>query len=618
MGENLISGGDVVLQSTKLDDLEDVIAYGANANSFLVFNGEKWVAKTLSEVAELVIGDIESVKFNENQFIMDDAGLVNLLGYAEAEIGSQPVKNADGTIGWVKPKEISTEGLATVEQLNNLQELVEGNAKDIDDLQTANNNFNEIINGKADANEVNEALNLKANIADVNNALEGKANVSDLEGKANISDLEGKANVSDLEDKANVSDVNAALELKANAADVNAALELKANAADVYSKTAADKAIADAIAAAPHLERKIYEKLSDAEVAVATFDDSADKYIYMVARENSNDSNYYDEYMAFKDPNGLWQLEKVGDWGVDLSAYAKTSDVNAALENKVDKANDARLITFIEADKLERIEAGAQVNYISAASTDFTVVDGTLSLNNIDISKVSNLESALAEKVNKVYYTVENEDGSTSKVEGTLLSPEDKEKLAALVIDENGSVGVSGTVNAENVEGLGSWITANGATHISNLTESNLFSTLVDKINYITSVDKEVFEVAEGNLQLLSSVKSNLNSLDSILTANAGNENALYLTTTEEKAALSAVVAGDFSNYISSVNEDVFEVAEGKLDLVNVPASALSAVIGNMNLLPNYSEEKQITIVDEINNIYNILTWNDIPGSKEN
>jgi hypothetical protein len=79
----------------------------------------------------------------------------------------------------------------------------------------------------------------------------------------------------------------------------------------------------------------------------------------MVARENSSDGNYYDEYMAFKDSNELWQLEKVGDWGVDLSAYAKTSDVNTALENKVDKVEGSRLITDVEISKLEGIEAGA-------------------------------------------------------------------------------------------------------------------------------------------------------------------------------------------------------------------------------------------------------------------
>lgn len=383
MGENLISGSDVVLQSAKLDDLEDVIASGANTNSFLVFNGEKWVAKTLSEVVELVVGDIESVKFNENQFAMDNAGLVNLLGYAEAEIGSQPVKNADGTIGWVKPKEISTEDLATVEQLNNLRELVENNANDIDDLQTANNNFSEIIDGKANANEVNEALNLKANITDVNNALEGKANIS----------------------------------------DVNTALELKANVADVYSKEDADQAIASAIAGVSHLKRKIFDSKIAAENAMIDYGDSADQYIYMVHRELLiKDGNYYDEYMAFKKSDG-WTLEKIGDWEVDLSAYAKTEDVNEALDlkanktdvesalslksniidvtnwlnNKVDKIDGHSLMSDAEHSKLEGIESGAQVNIINSINTEELAIDENkqLSIKQIAISKVVNLEETL-------------------------------------------------------------------------------------------------------------------------------------------------------------------------------------------------------------------------------
>ena len=215
------------------------------------------------------------------------------------------------------------------------------------------------------------------------------------------------------------------------------------------------------------------------------------------------DGNYYDEYMAFKKSDG-WTLEKIGDWEVDLSAYAKTSDVNTALENKVDKANDARLITFVEVGKLEGIEAGAQVNYISTVSNDFTVADGALSLNDIDISKVSGLESVLAEKVNKVYYTVENEDGSTSKVEGAFLSPVDKAKLNALVIDEDGGVAVSGTVNASKVEGLGDWITENGANYITGLTDNNLSPVLAEKINFITSVDTNTFSVVDGKLNLVN------------------------------------------------------------------------------------------------------------------
>jgi hypothetical protein len=45
----------------------------------------------------------------------------------------------------------------------------------------------------------------------------------------------------------------------------------------------------------------------------------------------------------------------------------------------------------------------------------------------------------------------------TERVEGTLLSPTDKEKLDALVIGDNG-VEISGKVNAFNVEDLNVWI----------------------------------------------------------------------------------------------------------------------------------------------------------------
>ena len=41
----------------------------------------------------------------------------------------------------------------------------------------------------------------------------------------------------------------------------------------------------------------------------------------------------------------------------------------------------------------------------------------------------------------------------------TLLSPTNKEKLDNLVLNEDGSVGISGSVAAEKVTGLADWIT---------------------------------------------------------------------------------------------------------------------------------------------------------------
>jgi hypothetical protein len=63
-------------------------------------------------------------------------------------------------------------------------------------------------------------------------------------------------------------------------------------------------------------------------------------------------------------------------------------------------------------------------------------------------------------------------------------------------------------------------------------------------------------------------------------------------------------------NFIKSVNTDVFALNDSKLDLIAVPSDALTPVLGDMNLLPN--KDKNFTLVDEINNLYDIVTWSDI------
>ena len=84
------------------------------------------------------------------------------------------------------------------------------------------------------------------------------------------------------------------------------------------------------------------------------------------------------------------------------------------------------------------------------------------------------------------------------------------------------------------------------------------------------------------------------------------------LITQDEISALQKVIGGEFNNFIKSVNTDIFSVnVDGKLDLVSIPTSLLTPVIGDMTKLPNYTEET--TIVNEINNIYDRLTWQEIP-----
>lgn len=209
-------------------------------------------------------------------------------------------------------------------------------------------------------------------------------------------------------------------------------------------------------------------------------------------------------------------------------------------------------------------------------------------------TQISTLEDSIDNKVEKVIYQVpiidengdpvldDNNNPTYREVEGTLVTPEDREKLNALVLDEDGGgVEISGTVNAENVEGLGTWITTHGNIYIKNLNEDNLSNTVLDKLNYITSVTDNLI-VIDGKLDL------NKSTLDT----------------------LSSIVNGDF-NFIKTVNTDIFKVSEtGNLDLISIPINTLTPVLGDFTKLPNYTNGFKLS--DEISNIYDILTWSEI------
>lgn len=296
-----------------------------------------------------------------------------------------------------------------------------------------------------------------------------------------------------------------------------------------YSKLEIDSKLADA-----GLKRVIKNKVEDIDVNAL----DAERYIYMVPSGLLEDDNKYYEYVVIDG-----KVEQVGSWEVDLSAYAKTQDVNNALANKVDI----------------------------------------------------------------IYYTVENDDGTTSQVAGSLLSPEDKEKLSALVLDEEGGVGISGTVNADNVSGLGTWITNNATNHIVNLTENNLSQELKDKIDFITSVDESNFTVVDGKLDFKAINAAEVAGLQALLDNKVNIEAGSRLINAEEITLLEKVSQGEFDNLIANVNEAIFSIDDSTLNLIAIPSELLLDTVGDLTKLSNFSEGT--TIVNEINNIYEILTW---------
>lgn len=342
----------------------------------------------------------------------------------------------------------------------------------------------------------------------------------------------------------------------------------KANTADV------ERAIAEAVAGADHLKREIVG-------ALPAIGDADPNTIYMIPNGLQEDDNKYYEWILI---DGVF--EQVGSWEVDLRDYAKASDLT----------NLTTTVTNLN-----------QTVVSNKAETNKAIQD----LNDV----VNVLETEVDTKVDKVYYTVPalDENGNpildgegnptTKQVEGTLLSPEDKAKLSALVIDEDGSVGISGTVNASNVEGLGSWITENGTTHIKNLTENNLSTDLKEKINFITSVNNVNFTVTNGNLELKEVAASQVTGLQEVL------DSGSRLITNNEINLLQEVANGKYNNFITGVDTAVFAVNDGVLNLVNVPTAALGS-LGDFTKLPHAGAS---SLIDEINNLYNYLTWTDIP-----
>ena len=272
---------------------------------------------------------------------------------------------------------------------------------------------------------------------------------------------------------------------------------------EVYTKSETDTKIAEEVAAASHLKRKVVASVD----AIDKFADDAEQYIYMVPALEGMANDVYDEYIVIDN-----EIEKVGSWEVDLTDYAKTADVNVLLDAKVDKAEGSRLMTEAEGQKLASIKDLIQeVNPV-----DFILNNGKLDLNSISISKVSNLEEVLNKKVDTI-------DG------WTLLSPTNQEKLSKLVISDDGSVEISGNVNAENVQGLDDWITGNAGSVIG-LSEKNFTSELEAKLNgiqsgaernYVSSVDENQLKVNNGKLSITAVDSSLVGGLEALLAEKA-------------------------------------------------------------------------------------------------
>ena len=122
-------------------------------------------------------------KFNEKNFEQAD-GVLNLLGFNEAEVGSQLIKNESGQISWVKPDVTVIEGLnAIIETLQNTSNDHETRITNLEDIIP---NLNSSISAlESDNALIKSNLDQKANILDVYTKIEVENKISEAIISAN-------------------------------------------------------------------------------------------------------------------------------------------------------------------------------------------------------------------------------------------------------------------------------------------------------------------------------------------------------------------------------------------------------------------------------------------------
>ena len=217
--------------------------------------------------------------------------------------------------------------------------------------------------------------------------LAGKANTSHTHTLANITDagdLAAKDQVAEADLESTLAakingkaDTTALTALQGEVDTLEGTVATKANASEVYKKGETDSKIAAAVAGASHLKRSIVDALPDTGEADANT-------IYMVKKAGEpGEQDAYDEYFVIE---GKW--EKIGDTVVDLTEYAKTSEVTSAIgaaktelqtniDKKVDKVPGSRLMTEAEGTKLGGIAENAQVNVIESITAGGEVLTPT-------------------------------------------------------------------------------------------------------------------------------------------------------------------------------------------------------------------------------------------------
>lgn len=257
---------------------------------------------------------------------------------------------------------------------------------------------------------------------------------------------------------------------------------------EFYTKTEIETLIKTAITEADHLKRKKVDYKEDIDLDAP----DADQYIYMVPTGFQHEDDKYNEYIVI---DGA--LEKVGDWEVDLTNYYTKAEADQKIADAVKSAtggesaasvllalnayktaNDAR-VKAVEDDVAALKKVQAEKNVINSVSNEFNISDTReLSINEIPIAKVTNLQDTLNEHNTKI-----------TALEDTLNGKDETPGLIAKIasLEEiTGSLGTSYVTIADFTTVVGDIETMktnnrNLLTDINNLQDSLTWKEIIQK-----------------------------------------------------------------------------------------------------------------------------------------
>ena len=179
--------------------------------------------------------------------------------------------------------------------------------------------------------------------------------------------------------------------------------------------------------------------------------------------------------------------------GLKIGDYAKASELTALAERVT--AIEGKVTTLEE--KVAALETvGAEKNVINSVDEAEFTVDSTrkLSVKEIAMDKITGLPAALEQKV-------------SVQAGYRMITDAEGEKLEKLVLSEDGTVEVSGTIAAGNVDGLDSWITTRAAT-LKGLSENNLTDALKAQIEASQANVIEIIKVGGVSVEVDAEDKS--------------------------------------------------------------------------------------------------------------